>query len=327
MSCRSFAVAAAVLLACASAGMAGGLFDDPEFERERALRPRARPPPAQVDDPPLDEDEDEEPEADPQPPPRRRPRPDPELKFRLQHPGVDTRGPLRRLYATTIAVLVAPANWGKTEWLAFTAMTAIPGALIVTGADEDFTRLLSRDLTGDKNRVKDFGEELGTPPLAFGILGAFGIYGYFAKDDRGVQAFETGVLSAGISAGIVQVLKKVTGRARPNTGRGAQAFEPFGNDASFPSGHTALAYSLAVSINDQYPGWIGRTAYVLATTTAFARVYQLNHWTSDVIAGAAIGGATAHLVTKLNRAAREGDLRLVPHLEEDGGGLSVQKRF
>jgi membrane-associated phospholipid phosphatase len=199
--------------------------------------------------------------------------------------------------------------------------------LSATGADENLSAVFSRHYTRTKYDLMEFGEELGTPPVAMAILGGFGAYGHATGDPRGIRVFEAGVLSGALSSAAVLALERATGRARPNAGRGSMSFSPFSDDASFPSGHTALAFSLAATINYHFPGWIGRTMYLLACTTAYARVYQENHWLSDVVAGSILGGATGTLVARLNSAAAHGDLHLVPVVSPERTGLALQRRF
>ena len=64
------------------------------------------------------------------------------------------------------------------------------------------------------------------------------------------------------------------------------------NNMSFPSGHTANAFAGAELLRREYwhkSPWIGVAGYLVATTTAFMRLYNNAHWLNDVIAGAGIG--------------------------------------
>ena len=64
------------------------------------------------------------------------------------------------------------------------------------------------------------------------------------------------------------------------------------NDMSFPSGHTAIAFCGAELLRREYwhkSPWIGVAGYLVATGTAFMRLYNNAHWLNDVIAGAGIG--------------------------------------
>lgn len=76
----------------------------------------------------------------------------------------------------------------------------------------------------------------------------------------------------------VEGLKYSINRERPN-----------GHDRSFPSGHTASAFASAGFLQMRYGWGYGIPAYALAVFTGYSRVESHNHWTSDVLAGAAIG--------------------------------------
>ena len=64
---------------------------------------------------------------------------------------------------------------------------------------------------------------------------------------------------------------------------------------SFPSGHTAVAFTGAELMRMEYGLGIGIGAYALATTVAFLRIYNGRHWLSDVIGGAGIGILSARI--------------------------------
>ena len=63
-------------------------------------------------------------------------------------------------------------------------------------------------------------------------------------------------------------------------------------DNSFPSGHTAVAFTGAHLLYKEYKDrspWIGVGGYVAAAATGVLRVVNKRHWVSDVAAGAGIG--------------------------------------
>lgn len=67
------------------------------------------------------------------------------------------------------------------------------------------------------------------------------------------------------------------------------------NRHSFPSGHTAIAFTGAELIREEYGPWWGTGAYVAATGVAFLRLYNNKHWLNDVIGGAGIGILSARI--------------------------------
>lgn len=119
---------------------------------------------------------------------------------------------------------------------------------------------------------------LFTPIVMVYGLNAFGIKG---KDDF----FDRSAI-LGISAGIVGVtelsVKHLSHRLRPN---GADY-------QSFPSGHTGAAFMAAEFLAEEYgdksPVYT-ITGYTIAAATGVFRMYNRDHWFSDVVAGAGFG--------------------------------------
>lgn len=64
---------------------------------------------------------------------------------------------------------------------------------------------------------------------------------------------------------------------------------------SFPSGHTATAFTGAELVRIEYGTWPGVVAYTVATGVSFLRMYNGRHWLNDVIAGAGIGILSARI--------------------------------
>ena len=91
-----------------------------------------------------------------------------------------------------------------------------------------------------------------------------------------------------IMGGSVQAVKMATGVERPDGG----------SLHSFPSGHTAMAFTGAHILFKEYrerSPWIGIAGYATATTVGTMRVLNRRHWVSDVVAGAGIGILSAEI--------------------------------
>ena len=67
---------------------------------------------------------------------------------------------------------------------------------------------------------------------------------------------------------------------------------------SFPSGHTATAFTGAHLLYREYKSlspWIGIAGYAAATATGVMRILNRRHWLSDVVTGAGIGIASVEI--------------------------------
>ena len=83
----------------------------------------------------------------------------------------------------------------------------------------------------------------------------------------------------GVTSALSGTLKNTTGVVRPNG---------YGNQ-SFPSGHTVTAFLAAEMVRLEFGLWWGLAAYSVAGLTAFMRIYNNWHWTSDLLGGAGVG--------------------------------------
>jgi membrane-associated phospholipid phosphatase len=109
-----------------------------------------------------------------------------------------------------------------------------------------------------------------------------------------------------------QVLKWAVGRHRPSDGGSARRFHPWSRDPawhSFPSGHVFQIFAIAaVAADETDRPWVGVTGYALASLTGLERIYQNDHWTSDVVAGAVIAISTGLTVDRWVRRNGLGSL-------------------
>ena len=72
---------------------------------------------------------------------------------------------------------------------------------------------------------------------------------------------------------------------------------PDGTGHGMPSGHTSSVFSAAGFVHHRYGPWEAVPFYVLATVTAWGRVHHDHHTPSQVVAGAAVGLASAYFFT------------------------------
>ena len=185
-----------------------------------------------------------------------------------------------------------PIHWQGDDWLKLGIGSA--AILAVTQIDQQMKNAAMKDQSYIQSFPVKAGKFYGEIYPTIIVAGGFGLYGYLADNLASKKiAFET-VQTVLYAGAITTFLKIIVGRARPFTDKGIATFRPFlpFNDDfhSFPSGHATLAFCLStVLANNVDPEWLKILIYVPAIVTCGSRVYQNVHWTSDVLAGAAIG--------------------------------------
>jgi undecaprenyl-diphosphatase len=98
-------------------------------------------------------------------------------------------------------------------------------------------------------------------------------------------------LAAALSAGVVQALKLTVGRARP------EDILVHSDLGSFPSGHTANAATIAVTLGIIFlRTWVWAAGTVYTVLMLLSRTYLGAHWLSDTAGGLLLGAGLAVVV-------------------------------
>lgn len=152
-----------------------------------------------------------------------------------------------------------------------------------------------------RNYSKAFSRS--APYISVGVPLGMAIYASIGKDREllkdaiyiGTSVIEATVITYG--------MKQAIGRERPYEHYPdrihAYSFE---DSSSFPSSHTAAAFSLATSLSIKYPKWyVIAPSAIWACSVGFSRMNEGVHYPSDVVAGAAIGAGCAVVNIYVNR--------------------------
>jgi hypothetical protein len=174
-----------------------------------------------------------------------------------------------------------------TQELKFsTKQLIVPTILFTYGIvaiESDYLKLINTELRNElkenideKITIDDFTQYL--PAASVYLLNNVGIAGKHNLKDRSIILATSYLLMTGSVTG----LKGLTKIERPDGSA----------NNSFPSGHTATAFSGAEFLWQEYKDvniWYGISGYAVAAGTGFFRIYNGRHWLSDVAMGAGIG--------------------------------------
>lgn len=217
--------------------------------------------------------------------------------------------------------VTAPLRFNLHDWAVTAGFVGATGALI--SADAGLKRRWGRDTEQSLNN--DFWDI----PTRYGVVEYANIFavstyavGLFGRSDdirvTGRLLFE----SLAFAGGSVMVVRYIAGRSRPygdNTPWDFNGFRWSNEFQSFPSGHTVVAFAMSTVLAERIDQlWARVLFYGMASLTAFARVHNNQHWTSDVFAGAVFGIAAGfHVVGReeaRERSSHSGRIKLIPSL-------------
>lgn len=185
------------------------------------------------------------------------------------------------------------------------------GFIVAAAAAAPADRWFTRELQDEARQATRSLQATATGARFWGNPGALiaggGIYlagtasGNRRAQDLGLHAVEAVVIGNLITVGI----KTIVGRARPyvdsSNARNLHLMRGLHESdyRSFPSGHTTAAFAFASVVTAETGHWwpnsrwpIGVLTYGMATLTGASRIYNYQHWASDVLTGAAIGTLT-----------------------------------
>jgi hypothetical protein len=223
----------------------------------------------------------------------------------------------------------APCRWDGTAW-GHAGLTGLATGGAVSLDDEMSSVMLhnrSAALDDLSNVVVNYGDGLVLGALCLGAYGA----GLVVKDSWLRETAVLGGTALLVASLSTQVVKFAVGRARPYMGKGNMAFLPFaweqGYD-SFPSGHTAAAFSVTAVLAARIDRpWVSAGLYMLATLTGLSRIYTEDHWFSDVLFNAIFSASLGRSLVLWYEGSPEEDSRTGLSLLPAPTGMTLMYRF
>ncbi|WP_394747702.1 phosphatase PAP2 family protein [Spongiimicrobium salis] len=193
-----------------------------------------------------------------------------------------------------------PLHWTGKQWGTFGGIAAGTGLLYVV--DEQTSEYFIDQGEGVPQFLRDYGENYGSPQNVYMLTSGVYLTGLFLKNEK---LRRTGVLllSSTTATGLFQqVAKTVTGRARPVSGKSKDTFDPFNssrNYHSFPSGHATMAFTMAYGLGKQFKNpWVKAGIYTVGAIPGISRLWDGQHWLSDVAFGFALSIFTVEAIDR-----------------------------
>lgn len=167
-------------------------------------------------------------------------------------------------------------------------------------------------------RTIQIDDYLSFVPNTLGVgLGLIGVKAKHNFKDRMLVA----TMANGIMLGVVNGLKYTT-----------KILRPYGSAKnSFPSGHTAFAFTGAEIMHEEYGDQsilYSIAGYAIGGTTGVLRMVNNRHWVSDVVFGAGVGMASTKIAYSLlpwakKKVFKNENLAILPMYLPKGAGLGL----
>jgi membrane-associated phospholipid phosphatase len=227
----------------------------------------------------------------------------------------------------------APFNFTTTDWLKTGAFVIATG--LAFSLDPKIKESVTHQRSASFDNVTGYGEKYGNINYAGIFAGGMYLTGKIIGDKEVSTTGRLLVESVLYSGLAVSLIKYTVGRSRPYTNEGpANAFDyTFKEEnVSFPSGHTAIAFTVSTVLSRRINNTFASIAlYGLAGFTGYQRIYDDKHWFSDVFVGAAIGYFIGNSIVDSEENRNKNDflsnVTVMPSLSSTGAGLNLHVDF
>lgn len=222
----------------------------------------------------------------------------------IQYPALN-KTYIKSYWFDSKSFVISPAKWRAKQWIELGVVAGV-GVIAYTQEEQIQSYFVGHQSSTASNFSKYVFEPFGRfSPV---IIGGLYLSGRFAKDNRLAGTSLTAGKAFLVSSAFAVIAKQLAHRHRPYQDEIPDHTNwdgPFSNIeyTSFPSGHSTAAFSMATVYAMEYSStiWVPVLAYTLATGTAVSRLYDNDHWASDIVIGSALGFVTGRFMWKQSR--------------------------
>jgi hypothetical protein len=192
-------------------------------------------------------------------------------------------------------------------------------ALHSSGADRKVS-----DNFDDNNIFHGFADEglniAGHPWTHIGVAALWYANSRRHNDDFNTERSKSMLAALAITNVAVFSLKAIRHNDTPN-----------GKDWAWPSGHAASSFTVASMLDEFYGPDVGIPAYLFASLISYRMLDTGDHWTSDVVFGAAIGWVVGHTFETKQKQLEIAGFKVLPYTVSNYRGsvlgVNLVKRF
>jgi membrane-associated phospholipid phosphatase len=187
-------------------------------------------------------------------------------------------------------LFTAPKDFESEDWINLSTTIGLTGlAMLVDDDVKHFSQFNKTEFLTTVFKIDDYYH---TEFMAASIVLLYG-FGLIDENNE-VRNLSLRLAEATVYSTIINIgVKFIGGRSRPFYTDSPFVFEPFKTNyeqTSFPSAHSTLAFAYSTVMAKEYQNFFWKFGwYSVAFLTAYARIYNNEHWLSDVIFGSAIG--------------------------------------
>ena len=209
--------------------------------------------------------------------------------------GATVKGLPRRFISDELHFAEFPRHIGKSDVKWLLPLTGVAVAAVATD-EKTMSEVVSANPSFNQTS-RNVSDGLRDGFIAVPV--ALFAFGHLKRDEH---AREAGILGSEAMADAYvasEIIKFASFRERPYVDRSEGSFYRLsaGNDSSFISGHSIVAWSSAAVLAEEYPGhWRQAAIYTLASGVSLTRVLGQEHFPSDVLLGSAAGWLIGHYV-------------------------------
>jgi PAP2 superfamily len=226
----------------------------------------------------------------------------------------------------------APLHFGQREGII--AASGIAATVAIMFTDKEIKRLVEKD---KKRTFAGKYEEIPVKygQVEYGTIFAGGLYGIglFTQMDGLRTTGRLLIQSLAYSGSTLLILHWALGRSRPfltDNPWKFNWFEPRSSMQSFPSGHATVSFALSTILSNRIKNsFVTVGLFGLTVLDGFFRIYDNQHWLSDVMIGSALGiGTSLYVISQEEKRTSissqgQSKLSIIP----SNGGIKIVYQF